>query len=62
MNRESKAMLYDELIRKGDALMRENSRLNSMYPINVPEGVKKTMEQNKMKLVELEKQLNKLIS
>ena len=62
MNRESKAMLYDELIRKGDALMRENSRLNSMYPINVPEDVKKTMEQNKMRLVELEKQLNKLIS
>ena len=57
---ENKAMLYDDIIRAADRLERENSRLKSQYPINMPTEVSETIERNQQQLVILENKLKAL--
>jgi hypothetical protein len=60
MGDQDKGELYDEYVRQGDALLRENSKLKSQYPINVPEKVQKTIDGNNLKINELQRKLENL--
>ena len=55
-----KAALYDEYIRQGDVLQRQNSKLKSEYPINMPEKEQKIIEANNQKINVLQSKLNDL--
>lgn len=56
-NQNEKANLYDEYVRQGDILQRENSKLKSEFPINMPENEQKTINSNMQKINELERKL-----
>jgi len=61
MTQEQKAQAYDNYIREGDRLQREISRIKSQYPITMPENEQKIIENNQMKLNELQIKLQNLL-
>lgn len=62
MNNEEKARVYDDCVRQGDVLQRENSKLKSQYVMNMPDSVKKTIDENNEKIEGLVKRLNSLFN
>ena len=52
-----KAATYDELVRQGDILLREISKLKSAYPVNVPAEIQKQINENHAKVKQLEQRL-----
>jgi hypothetical protein len=60
MNNQDKALIYDQCIRDSDRLQRENSKLKSQYPINVPDDVQKIIDGNNAKIAIIVKKLESL--
>ncbi len=60
MNNQDKAALYDAYVRQGDVLQRENSKLKSQFPIDMPENEQKIIESNNQKINTLQIKLNNL--
>jgi hypothetical protein len=60
MNNQDKAALYDAYVRQGDVLQRENSKLKSQFPIDMPENEQKIIESNNQKINALQIKLNNL--
>ena len=60
MNNQEKALIYDQCIRDSDRLQRENSKLKSEYPINIPNDVQKIIDSNNAKIAVIVKKLESL--
>ena len=60
LTNEQKGNIYDECIRQSDFLQRENSKLKSEYPINVPNDVQQIINENNKKIEALVGRLNSL--
>jgi hypothetical protein len=60
MNNQEKALIYDQCIRDSDRLQRENSKLKSEYPINIPNDVQKIIDSNNAKIAVIVKKLENL--
>jgi hypothetical protein len=60
MNNQDKALNYDPFIRDSDTIQRENSKLKSQYPINVPDDVQKIIDGNNAKISIIVKKLESL--
>ena len=60
MNDQDKALIYDQCIRDSDRLQRENSKLKSEHPINVPNDVQKIIDGNDTKIAVIVKKLENL--
>jgi len=60
MTQTEKAELYDSYIRQGDVYLRENSKLKSEYPIDMPNDKQKIIDSNNNKINELQVKLQNL--
>lgn len=60
MTNEEKAVLYDKYLRQVDALQRENSRIKSENPINIPTELQIVFNENNNKLIVLESKVKNL--
>jgi hypothetical protein len=60
MTQTEKAELYDLYIRQGDVYLRENSKLKSEYPIDMPNDKQKIIDSNNNKVNELQVKLQNL--
>lgn len=60
MTNSEKATLYDDYIRKSETLQRENSRIKSEFPVNMPEDKQKIINENDAKIKVLVKKLEDL--
>lgn len=62
MQDSNKAAQYEELLRLGDVIQRETSKLKSQYPIQMPEKEQKIIYDNNLKMIRLTEQLRALQS
>lgn len=60
MSNEEKARLYDDYIRQSEDLQRDNSKIKSEFPINMPTDKKKIVDDNNVKINVLVKKLEDL--
>ena len=60
MNNNEKAGLYDLYVSQAGELERENSKLKSQFPVNIPENVQQKIDDNNRAISELERKLNDL--
>lgn len=62
MTQDEKAKAYDEYVRLATILQNENSRLKSLYPINMSDATKKIIERNNQEISNLEQKLKNLFN
>ena len=60
MTNEEKGDLYDKYLRQVDTLQRENSRIKSENPINLPVELQFVINENNMKISVLETKVRNL--
>lgn len=62
MTNDEKAMLYDKYLRQVETLQRENSRIKSENPINIPVELQLVVNENNMKISVLETKVRNLFN
>jgi hypothetical protein len=60
MDNNEKALIYDECIRESDRLQRENSKIKSENPVNVPYHLQGILDKNNKRISELVVKLESL--
>ena len=60
MTNEEKARLYDDYVREGDRLQRENSKIKSEYVTDIPKHMQDIIDKNNTRISILESNLRKL--
>lgn len=60
MTNEEKAIIYDECVRESDILQRENSKIKSQYPIDIPLNMLNTLRKNEARIATLVGRLENL--
>jgi hypothetical protein len=53
MDNNTKAIIYDECIRESDKLQRENSKIKSENPFNIPPHLQEILDKNNKRISEL---------
>ena len=62
MTQAQKAQRYDDLLRESDKYQRENSKLKSEFPVNVPKHIQDKIDSNNKHIARYVQELEKLMT